>query len=69
MLKETAILTSEQRDMLQAWIAEGHDPQENPWYMTNERGIPLGYAEAVVTMFALAEEYSDTNLNADPIWI
>ena len=65
MLKETAILTDEQRDMLQVWIAEGHDPLDNPWYMTDERGIPLSYAEAVVTMFALAEEYSGTNLNTD----
>lgn len=37
--------------------------------MTDERSIPLSYAEAVVTMFALAEEYRDTNVNADSTWI
>ena len=68
-MKKTAILTSEQRDMLQAWIAEGHDPLDNPWYMTGERGIPLSFAEAVVTMFELAEEHSCTNLNTDYTWI
>ena len=59
MLKETAILTDEQKDMLQAWIAEGNDPLDNPWYMTDERGIHLSYAE----------EYSGTNLNTDPTQI
>ena len=65
MLKETAILTDEQKDMLQAWIAERNDPLDNPWYMTDERGIPLSYAEAVVTMFELAEEHRCANLNTD----
>ena len=50
-------VTPEEILELEAWIANGHSVYENPWYMTDEKGVPLDYLSAKEENLVLCEEH------------
>lgn len=49
-------MTKEERKELREWVADGHDPFDNPWYIYGENGWPMDYIQALREEIQMCEE-------------
>lgn len=49
-------MTKEERNELREWVADGHDPYDNPWYIYEEDGLPMDYIKAMHEAKWMCEE-------------
>lgn len=45
--KAATEMTKEEQKELEKWVADGHDPFDNPWYIYGENGWPMDYIQAL----------------------
>jgi len=49
-------MTEEERKELREWVADGHDPLDNPWYIYGENGWPMDYIQAMHETMWMCEQ-------------
>lgn len=55
-------MTKEERNELREWVADGHDPFDNPWYVCGENGSPMDYIKAMRELVRMSEEMKSQTL-------
>jgi hypothetical protein len=51
-----AKMTKPEKKDLAGWVSCGKSLLDNPWYISNERGHPMGYISAMLIIFTQMEE-------------
>jgi hypothetical protein len=49
-------MTKEERKELREWVADNHDPLDNPWYIYWENGLPMDYIQALREVIRMCED-------------
>lgn len=61
-------IDQKEKEQLFQWISEGNSPYNNPYYMSNEKGYPIDFIEALraVEQFAF-ESGNETTRKSDKV--
>ena len=64
-VKKIGKISKEEKEELKKWSNSGNSVYENPYYMSDDDGIPMDYITAIRTMETLREEWAESSRNPE----